>query len=196
MAVAAVVAFASPALAAPRRREPPTADAHAPKPAKTRTTRLYADSQSIEVQTETVWRPMCGSSASQLDTAQFDQIVDTLRTAEPNVSAAADPEPTVDFELTFNKSGTVPAEAAQALAEVERYVESRFTNAVEVVVDVRFTPLPLNILGATANNYVLLDWSLVRGPYYPSFGCELERFVLVGIGSRCAEAVTRFRSLG
>lgn len=162
LAIAAVVAFASPALAAPRPSESATAEASTPKPATTKPTRLYADSQSIEVQTETVWRPMCGSSASQLDTAQLDQIAETLRTAEPNVAAVADPEPTVDFELTFNKSGTVPAEAAQALAEVERYIESRFTNAVEVVVDVSFTPLPLNILGATANNFVLLDWPVVR----------------------------------
>jgi uncharacterized heparinase superfamily protein len=38
-----------------------------------------------------------------------------------------------------------------------------------------------------------LDWSLERAPYYPSFGCEVERAVLVGVGPRCVGAVTRFR---
>jgi uncharacterized heparinase superfamily protein len=37
------------------------------------------------------------------------------------------------------------------------------------------------------------DWRLERSFYYPSFGIELERFVLVGTGSRCEEAITRFR---
>ncbi|MAG33635.1 MAG: hypothetical protein CL908_22380 [Deltaproteobacteria bacterium] len=39
-------------------------------------------------------------------------------------------------------------------------------------------------------------WSLEQGPYYPSFGREEERFVLVGVGEGCREAVTRFRCGG
>jgi hypothetical protein len=39
----------------------------------------------------------------------------------------------------------------------------------------------------------VLDWRLERAPYYPSFGREVERSVLVGIGSRCVGALTRFR---
>ena len=37
------------------------------------------------------------------------------------------------------------------------------------------------------------EWTLERQPYYPSFGCEVDRYVLVGVGSRCDEAVTRIR---
>lgn len=37
------------------------------------------------------------------------------------------------------------------------------------------------------------EWRLERGPYYPTFGCEIERCILVGRASRCAEAVTRIR---
>ena len=36
-------------------------------------------------------------------------------------------------------------------------------------------------------------WALERQPYYPTLGCEVERSVLVGTGSRCDEAITRFR---
>lgn len=35
------------------------------------------------------------------------------------------------------------------------------------------------------------DWSLERGPYYPSFGREQERFVLVGVAGGGEEAVAR-----
>jgi uncharacterized heparinase superfamily protein len=38
----------------------------------------------------------------------------------------------------------------------------------------------------------VFEWTLERQPYYPTFGCEVDRFVLVGVGSRCDEAVTRF----
>lgn len=39
----------------------------------------------------------------------------------------------------------------------------------------------------------VFEWALERLPYYPTFGCEIERFVLVGTGSRCDEAITRIR---
>lgn len=39
------------------------------------------------------------------------------------------------------------------------------------------------------------EWRLECGPYYPTLGCEIERFVLVGTGSRCEEAITRFRHI-
>lgn len=37
------------------------------------------------------------------------------------------------------------------------------------------------------------DWTLERQPYYPTFGCEVERSALVGIGAGCDEAITRIR---
>lgn len=37
------------------------------------------------------------------------------------------------------------------------------------------------------------EWALERQPYYPTFGCEVERFALVGVGTRCDEAITRIR---
>lgn len=40
-----------------------------------------------------------------------------------------------------------------------------------------------------------LEWTLERQPYYPRFGCEVERFVLVGVGARCEEVTTRIRRL-
>jgi hypothetical protein len=39
----------------------------------------------------------------------------------------------------------------------------------------------------------VFEWALERQPYYPTFGCEVERFVLVGVGPRCQEAITRIR---
>jgi len=36
-----------------------------------------------------------------------------------------------------------------------------------------------------------LQWILERQPYYPTFGCEVERFVLVGTGPRFDEVITR-----
>ena len=41
-----------------------------------------------------------------------------------------------------------------------------------------------------------LEWVLARQSYYPTFGCEVERFVLVGVGSHFDEATTRIRCVG
>jgi uncharacterized heparinase superfamily protein len=40
-----------------------------------------------------------------------------------------------------------------------------------------------------------LEWTLERAPYYPRFGSEVERFILVGIGSRCDGVTTRIRRI-
>jgi hypothetical protein len=42
----------------------------------------------------------------------------------------------------------------------------------------------------------VFHWTLERGAYYPRFGCEVDRFVLVGRATACEEAVVRFRRIG
>jgi uncharacterized heparinase superfamily protein len=42
----------------------------------------------------------------------------------------------------------------------------------------------------------VFHWTLERDAYYPRFGCEVERFVLVGRATACDEAVVRFRRIG
>jgi hypothetical protein len=39
----------------------------------------------------------------------------------------------------------------------------------------------------------VFEWALERQAYFPTFGCEVERFVLVGVGPGCDEAITRIR---
>jgi hypothetical protein len=41
----------------------------------------------------------------------------------------------------------------------------------------------------------VLLWVLERQSYYPTFGYEVDRFVLVGVGSHFDEATTRFRCI-
>jgi len=40
------------------------------------------------------------------------------------------------------------------------------------------------------------EWSVERGAYYPTFGVEIERAVIVGHSSGCDEATIRFRRVG
>ena len=42
----------------------------------------------------------------------------------------------------------------------------------------------------------VFEWTLERQPYYPTFGCEVDRFVLVGVGSHFDEGITRIRCVG
>ena len=41
----------------------------------------------------------------------------------------------------------------------------------------------------------VFEWTVERQPYYPTFGREVDRFVLVGVGPRCDEATTRIRCI-
>ena len=41
-----------------------------------------------------------------------------------------------------------------------------------------------------------LRWCVERGPYYPAFGRELERSILVGSGSSLTRGVTRIERVG
>ncbi len=128
---------------------------------------LYADGREVEVATEWVWRPVCGSDPSALSVAELSRIAQSARAA-----AAAHPAPleglggvatgSGGLNVIFNITSALPAEAVTALGEVERYVEAQFSDPVTVVIDFQFAPLSPGVLGATGSAYVSTTWANAR----------------------------------
>ncbi len=126
---------------------------------------LYADGKEIDVQTQTVWRPVCGSDISKVT-------VDDLRQAAQAAAAAAAAHPGPgpggvagvpgNFNMVFNITSSLPPGALEALAEVEAYIEGQFSDPITVTVNFSFAALAPGILGQTGSNYVLATWPNAR----------------------------------
>jgi len=128
---------------------------------------LYADGSEVEVSTETVWRPMCGSDTTNLTVEDLRQIAQLS-----NEAAAANPWAGSDqgvvaggpatFDLIFNITTALPPGASDAIAAVEKYLEAQFSDPVTVVINVGFAPLAPNVLGSTGSSYTNATWPTVR----------------------------------
>lgn len=159
---------ASAALAAPTpsvRSEPKPPVYIEPGP--TEKSVLYADGREIDLPTKTVWRPICGSDLSQItvddlrrgaERARQDALAHPYRAAEQNVVAGG----AAKFDLVFNFTTAVPAEAVEALAACERYIEAQFSDPVTVVIDFSFVPIGGAILGQTSSSTVFASWTNTR----------------------------------
>jgi len=125
----------------------------------------YSDGGIVQVETQTVWRPVCGGDPGALT-------VDHLRQIAQGAKARAAAHPlnmgrvagggSATFDLVFNVTTSLPAGALQALQEVEQYVEAQFSDPITVVVNFAFAPLEPNVLGATGSSYVTAAWPDAR----------------------------------
>jgi len=128
---------------------------------------LHADGREVELETETVWRPVCGSDTSRITEDDLKEIA-----RQAKIAAAAHPAPNdgqgvaaggpAQFNLVFNPTTSLPATAVTALAEIEQYVEAQFTDPVTVTINFAFAPLSPGVLGATSSNYVNSNWTITR----------------------------------
>ncbi len=134
---------------------------------------LYATGERIQLETETVLRPMCGTRPGALtagdlikiDAAHRAQMADLANVTIINrsgPSALGQRGGTGGLDLVFNASG-LPAGAADALADVEAYIESQFGDPVTVIITVGFANLGGGVLGSTGSNYASnITWATAR----------------------------------
>ncbi|MBI3835972.1 MAG: hypothetical protein HY287_16725 [Planctomycetes bacterium] len=124
--------------------------------------------QVIDLDTETVSKAVCGSDQSKINETFLKenfQKMKALEAAHPyrppagNAVAATDPP---HFQLVFNVTGSVPADATDALHEIEHYVSGQFSNPITVVINFSFAPLGAGILGQTSSNYTNVTWPTAR----------------------------------
>ena len=133
---------------------------------------LYVDGSEIELPTETVWRPACGSDTSKMTVEDLQRLARSSReaaalhpwTGQIHGGVAAGQ---IGFDLVFNITSTLPPGALDAVHAVEQYIEGLFSNPVTVVIDFSFGPLGP---GNCAYRYQLHERFLPHSPRGP--GCR------------------------
>lgn len=125
---------------------------------------LYADGREIEVPTEVVWRPVCGSDHSRVTVDELRRVAEIARQAELAHLAPTGGVATAStgFDLVFNLTSALPEGSAEALLNVERYIEAQFSDPITVVINFGFTPLSPGVLGQTGSSYAVTTWANTR----------------------------------
>lgn len=126
---------------------------------------LYATGERVRLESETVWRYMCGSDTTGR-TAE-----DLRRGAAAHAADFADPSKVTivngpqrgAFNVVYTLGASVPAAAIPSFAQAEAYIESRFSDASTVTVSVSFANLGGGVIGSTGSNYASsVTWANTR----------------------------------
>ncbi len=112
-----------------------------------------------------VWKPICGSDTSAATAALLKRsALDHQRQfQEEDGGIVIDTTSNlVGPNLVFHVASSVPAAAIPAIAAVEAYVESLFTDPVTVTINISFAPLAPGVLGSTSATFLTASYASSR----------------------------------
>ncbi|MSR18778.1 MAG: hypothetical protein EXS00_06385 [Phycisphaerales bacterium] len=128
---------------------------------------LYDTGEEINTDWIEVWRPMCGSRAGILNSADMANIASnhqrelsdpaSLRIVDTPQDGLA-----VTLNIVFVLASSVPSAAVPAFTKVEQYLESKFTDPVTITITVSFANLGSGILGGTTPSYTTSSYTNAR----------------------------------
>ncbi len=128
----------------------------------------YFDGATTEVETETVWKPLCVDQSGRLTVDDLRAIAQLSKAAAAANPPPAEPQGGVagvipaPFVLNFNATTSMPAGALEALAKVKYYYESQFTDPITVTINIAFATLSPGVLGATSSSYINVTYANTR----------------------------------
>ena len=126
-------------------------------PGPTEISTVYADGRETEVQTEEVWKLICGSDSfgvSSDDLRRWAENHEQQMAIGP-VTQIGSPALRSGFTVVFNADATVPAEALTAFATAKAYLETLFSNPITVTVNVSFQNMGSGgVIGGTSSAFV------------------------------------------
>ena len=125
------------------------------------------DGSVIQMPTEIVWTPICGSQTDNVLLNDFQNYIKDRRAQKgfPYHDTSRDKNNPDAVTINFITDGSVPQAARDALDEVELYFASVFTDPITVSIYVSFDPfMEPGVLGATGvyNATSPVTWSDVR----------------------------------
>ncbi|HWL93971.1 MAG TPA: NF038122 family metalloprotease [Phycisphaerae bacterium] len=123
----------------------------------------YADGQTYELDSEIVFRPMCGGVQGGLSLEDLQAIAAGAAERFADASDEDGAPRGGGLDIVFNSDASVPAAALTALEQVAQYVEGVFTDDLTVTIDVEFAPMGGGVIGATGSAYPSGPaWNTVR----------------------------------
>lgn len=127
---------------------------------------LYTDGSMIKLETETVWRYMCGSNTADLTIEDMRTHVQRIQAGfaegrNDNPPAAASG---AGLNIVWSIGGGLSAEAQTALETAAQYIEGQFGDPITVTILVQMINFGNpNIIGSTGSFFAgAPDWSTVR----------------------------------
>lgn len=153
--------------------EPRTADDSAPhahdhflyvEPGPTVEATRDCDGVTEQVATNIEWKPICGSDMGDMTPEQFAEFIRDIKTTAANAHYEVLDNPTPQgpgFNLVFSVSGA-SADATAAIAAVETYIESLFSDPITVNISITFQSLSPGVIGATGSANTQVAYSSVR----------------------------------
>jgi len=125
------------------------------------------DGTLTEMPTNILWRPVLDKRVGDVTQQEFEDYIEQRRTRHPLKYGKIDvsKSPQAGFNVIFFTDATVPADAVTALADVEAYLETIFTDNVNVAIYIDFdSSLPSGVLGATGTYTAATppSWSSTR----------------------------------
>ena len=118
---------------------------------------LYADGSQVTVQTQEVWKLICGSDPAGVTSADLRQWATEHHRimAQGNSVPVSGQERSGGITINYNADASVPAAALSAFAMAQTYIESLFSNPITVTVNVTFQNLGGGgVIGATSSMFV------------------------------------------
>ncbi len=116
--------------------------------------RFYADGREDLLPAREMFRPMCGSDLSQVDDAQLAAMAELHRQLHAELLDKPVDQATTEsagIDIRFVLSSNVPPQAVQSFALAEAYLESLFSDPIEIRITVAFGNLGSGVIGGTSS---------------------------------------------
>ncbi len=124
----------------------------------------YYDGSEIELETEIITEPICGSNPTHVSADDLRYAAESaLERFEAELADPSDGDVgSRGLNIIFNYDYSGPSGATGALADAEAYIESVFDDSETIYIDVSFANLPSGILGWTSSSYTYDSWTDTR----------------------------------
>lgn len=129
---------------------------------------LSATGAAAVIESETVWRYMCGSVTADADLNKLQQIaIKASRLAEEQptqqLSVGRAKGLAGGLDIVWNVTGSIPGDAATALEAVAQHIEGLFADDVTVTINVQMFDFGNpSVIGSTGSNYVTVNYPDAR----------------------------------
>jgi hypothetical protein len=125
---------------------------------------LYAGGTATLVQSEVLWKEICGAPGRPLTSIDLQEIADSHACLSTSGTVIVDTPKTADagLNLVFTVSGSIPAGGLAAIAQAETYIESQWADSITINISLSFANLGAGVLGGTGSAYANVPWATAR----------------------------------
>lgn len=126
---------------------------------------LFADGSTALVESELVWREICGGLGEHLTSDELERIAESHECIVGSSTPLVVDTPKgsdANLNLVFTVSGSIPSGGLAAIAMAEAYIEAQWADPMTINISLSFANLGPGVLGGTGSAYANVPWSTAR----------------------------------